>query len=500
MGIAAYQQCIIPDCGATYDFTDTMTHCRKCGNLLDVQYDWNKVNVPHGLRYYDTRRGNINFIFDRSGVWRFRELLPFVNIENEQNFANQIVSLDGAEGNTTPYHTSFVAKYVLDKIRRENGKIEITPDSELSKDEWDFANYNFYIQFEGSNPSGSFKDNGMTAAFTHANMLGINKAVCASTGNTSASLAAFARNSGILKGYILIGEGKIAYGKLSQGLEHGAVTIQIEGDFDDAMLRVREAANQCGVYVMNSINPFRLEGQKTIMYRVLEGLNWQIPDWIVVPAGNLGNSSAFGKAFIELQQLGFMGRSPKIAMINSRGANTLDRLVNERGLKWNGGNVDDSIIDTYYREMDENNIKAHTIASAIEINRPVNLKKALRTLEFTNGVVRSVTDEEILDAKAIIGLNGLFGCEPASAATVAGVKKLYREGVIKLNESVVCIATGHQLKDPIATVGYHMGELDPAADEKLKKYGVNERNFANNPVCVSNDLDKILEVMERTEI
>ncbi|MCL5019031.1 MAG: threonine synthase [Patescibacteria group bacterium] len=498
MGIAAFQQCIIPDCGATYDFGETITQCKKCGNLLDVQYDWNKINYPEGLRFYDTRRGNIGFIFDRSGVWRFRELLPFVNIENEQNFARQIVSLDGAEGRTNPYHTSFVAKYILGRITQgSHGNIDIVPDAKMPPREWDFAFFNFYIQFEGSNPTGSFKDNGMTAAFTHANMLGTKKAVCASTGNTSASLAAFARNSGILQGYILIGEGKIAYGKLSQGLEHGATTIQIQGDFDDAMARVQEAANRCGVYVMNSINPFRLEGQKTIMYRVLEGLNWQVPDWIICPAGNLGNGSAFGKAFIELKQLGLIGKVPRIALINAKGADTLDRLVNERGLRWNNGNPDDTVIKNYYHEMDEKKVKAHTIASAIEINRPVNLKKALRTLEFTNGIVRTVTDEEIMDAKAIIGLNGLFGCEPASAATVAGAKKMYEEGIIGLDDIVVCIATGHQLKDPIATVGYHTFGQNPETDTKLREYGINHQLFANKPIKVPNDLEKILEVMEK---
>lgn len=498
MGIAAYLQCIIPSCGETYDYGETITQCRKCDNLLDVQYEWDRINYPKGLRYYDSRLGNINFIFDRSGVWRFRELLPFVNIENEQNFARQIVSLDGAEGRTTPYHTSFVAKYVLGKITNsKHGNVDIEPDESLPLRERDFAYNNFYIQFEGSNPTGSFKDNGMTAAFTHANLIGTTRAVCASTGNTSASLAAFARNSGILKGYILIGEGKIALGKLSQGLEHGATTIQIEGDFDDAMAQVRDAANRCGVYVMNSINPFRLEGQKTMMYRVMEGLNWNVPDWVIVPAGNLGNSSAFGKAFIELKKLGLVGRIPRIALINSKGADTLDILVNEKQLKWNGGDVDDSIIQDYYNEMDEKKIRAHTIASAIEINRPVNLKKALRTIEFTNGVVRSVTDEEILDAKAIIGLNGLFGCEPASAATVAGAKKLYEEGMISLDDIVVCIATGHQLKDPTATVEYHTGGEDPKKDYKFKEYGISNRHFANKPVRVPNDLEKILEIMEK---
>lgn len=497
MRIAAYQKCIMPQCGATYDWDEIIIRCKKCGQLVDVEYDWNKLNIPRELRFYESRRGNILSIFDRSGVWRFRELLPFVNIENELNYSRQIVSLDGAEGRTTPYHTSFVGKYVLGKIqsmKTVDQGFELNDD--LSKDERNFISNNFYIQFEGENPTGSFKDNGMTAAFTHANLVGVTKAACASTGNTSASLAAFARNSGLLKGYIFIGEGKIAYGKLSQGLEHGAKTIQIHGDFDDAMARVQDVAVKKGVYIMNSLNPFRLEGQKTIMYRVLEGLNWQIPDWIIIPAGNLGNSSAFGKAFHELYQLGLIRKIPRIAMINSSGAPTYSRLVNDKKLQWNGGDVQHQIYLDYYRKMDENNERANTIASAIEINRPVNLLKAIRTIEITNGVVRDVSDQEILDAKAIIGLNGLFGCEPASAATVAGAKRLYEEGEITLDDLVVCIATGHQLKDPNATVGYHTFNVDENYKTQFRKYGVQETKYANSPVKVENALDKILELFD----
>jgi threonine synthase len=499
MGIAAFQQCIIPSCGATFDISEVRSKCARCGNLLDVRYDWNRINVPTEMRFYDSRRGNIGFIFDRSGVWRFRELLAFVNIENDQTFSRQIVSLDGAEGLTTPYHTSFVGKYVIGKIgARTNGTFDVTPDADLPRAERSFINDNFYIQFEGVNPSGSFKDNGMTAAFTHANIVGVNKAAVASTGNTSASVAAYARNSGILDCTIFIGEGKIAYGKLSQGLEHGAQTLQIAGDFDDAMKMVQEVAQQTGIYIMNSVNAFRLEGQKTIMYRVLEGLNWQVPDWIVVPGGNLGNSSAFGKAFKELYDLGLIKRIPRIAIVNSCGADTLERFVNERGLSWSGGQVDDALIESFYEEMDKEGRRAHTIASAIEINRPVNLKKALRTLEETKGLVCKVTDEEILDAKAVIGLNGLFGCEPASAASVAGAKQLYEKGLITSDQIVVCIATGHQLKDPITTVGYHTFGIDDEQTERLRGYGVQKPSFSNKPIRMENDLDQVLSLLNKT--
>ncbi len=226
------------------------------------------------------------------------------------------------------------------------------------------------------------------------------------------------------------------------------------GDFDDAMARVQEVSKELGIYLVNSINPFRLEGQKTIMFRVLEALQWEVPDWIVVPGGNLGNSSAFGKAFIELKSLGLIDRLPRLAVINAAGADTLFELMEHRKLRWNDGRPDMSIAHSYYRELDERKAKADTIASAIEINRPVNLKKCLRALEACDGVVRKVTDQEILDAKAQVGAGGI-GCEPASAASVAGARLLKDQGIILPSDRVVCILTGHQLKDPTATVAYH---------------------------------------------
>src|SRR5258708_2001362 len=205
--------------------------------------------------------------------------------------------------------------------------------------------------------------------------------------------------------------------------------------------------------VMNSINPFRLEGQKTIMFRVLEGLAWEPPDWIVVPGGNLGNSSAFGKAFIELKHLGLIDRVPRLAVINAAGAQTLDQLVSNHGLTWLDGLPDMNLAHTYYQKMDAEGAKASTIASEIEINRPVNLKKCLRALDFCDGVVRQVSDQEIMDAKARVGAGGL-GCEPASAASVAGARKLREEGVIAPGDRVACTLTGHQLKHPTRTVPY----------------------------------------------
>jgi threonine synthase len=351
-----------------------------------------------------------------------------------------------------------------------------------------------FLQYEGLNPSGSFKDNGMTAAFTHARMTGARRAACASTGNTSASLAVFCSASGLMKAVVFIGSGKISYGKLAQALDHGALTVQIAGDFDDAMQRVQQVSRKLGIYLVNSVNPFRLEGQKTIMYRVLEALRWEAPDWIVVPGGNLGNVSAFGKAFIELSELGLLKRLPRLAVINAAGANTFHMLHGRHGLRWNAGRPERKTSDDYYAGLDSGGTRASTIASAIEINRPVNLTKALRALDRCDGVVRDATDQDILDAKAQVGAGGL-GCEPASAASVAGARRLRQEGVIGADERVVCILTGHQLKDPTATVAYHSTD-QRTFDEVLGSRGVRRAAFANRAVQVPNDLDEIIKAIE----
>jgi threonine synthase len=299
-----------------------------------------------------------------------------------------------------------------------------------------------------------------------------------------------------MQSVIFIGSGKIAYGKLSQALDYGAKTIQIQGDFDDAMERVQQVSKKLGIYLVNSVNPFRLEGQKTIMFRVLEALRWEVPDWIVVQGGNLGNSSSFGKAFIELHHLGLIDKIPRLAVINAAGANTLYRLYEQEGLRWNGGNYDKMLTQKFFSQMTAEGRKASTIASAIEINRPVNLSKCLRALDFCGGVVREVSEQEILDAKAQVGAGGL-GCEPASAASVAGAKKLVAEGVIDKSDRVVCILTGHQLKDPNATVAYH-GTDQEYFEEILGKRGVKTTEFANRPVSVQNDLNQIIEVLSHT--
>jgi threonine synthase len=428
---------------------------------VDVVYDRERLPPPRSLRDFEAKWARRSEPLCFSGVWRFHELLPFAKPE-------QVLTI--GEGQTILQQADSVVAYV----GMQPGKL--------------------FLQYEGMNPSGSFKDNGMTAAFTHARVVGARRAACASTGNTSASLAVYCSASGLMKAIVFIGSGKIAYGKLAQSLDHGALTVQITGDFDDAMQRVQQVARKLGIYLVNSINPFRLEGQKTIMYRILEALRWEVPDWIVVPGGNLGNVSAFGKAFIELRELGLIERSPRLAVINAAGANTFFNLHHRHGLRWNDGKPDSALSERYFTQLDADKVRASTIASAIEINRPVNLKKALRALDRCGGVVREATDQEILDAKAKVGSGGL-GCEPASAASVAGARKLRQEGIIEPGERVVCVLTGHLLKDPTATVAYHTAE-PKTFEEVLGKRGVRRANFANRAVQVANDLDEIIKAIE----
>ncbi len=457
----AYQRCINPDCAATYDVAEPLFGCSACGDLLDVAYEWDRLPLPRSLREFEASWSERDNPLCFSGVWRFRALLPFVTSE-------YVVTI--GEGQTLLRQSERVAAYV-----------GLSPGR-------------LFLQYEGLNPSGSFKDNGMTACLSHARLCGAKRAACASTGNTSASLALFCAAAGWPSPIVFVGSGKIAYGKLSQALEYGALTLQIMGDFDDAMRQVQQAARHLKLYLANSLNPFRLEGQKAIMYRVLESLRWTVPDWIVVPGGNLGNSSAFGKAWQELRDLGLVDRVPRLAIINAAGADTLYQLYEVRGLRWNGGRPDMRLVEEFYRQLDAQNKRANTIASAIEINRPVNLKKALRALEICDGVVRRVTDQEILDAKAQVGAGGL-GCEPASAASVAGVKRLVEEGVIGRDETVVCILTGHLLKDPVATVAYH-GTDQKQFEAVLGSRGVKRATFANRPVVVPNDLEEILRAIQ----
>ncbi|MDB5323315.1 MAG: thrC 2 [Phycisphaerales bacterium] len=464
---AAFQQCINPACSATYAVEDVHLSCKKCGSLLDIKYDWSKLPVPKNLNFFEHRwstkgtgtEGRLDF----SGVWRFRELLPFYRTEDD------VVTV--GEGRTVLQQADLLA-----------GRLGMRPGKLL-------------LQYEGLNPSGSFKDNGMTAAFTHARMIGARRVACASTGNTSASLALFAAFAE-MQGIVFIGSGKIAFGKLSQALDYGALTLQINGDFDACLRRIRQIAvdhPELGIYLMNSVNPFRLEGQKSIMFRILEALDWQSPDWVIVPGGNLGNCAAFGKAFMELKELCLIKKVPRLAVINASGANTLNQLYNHQNLRWNNGAVDQEKIGKFYATLDEMNYHPHTVASAIEISRPVNLPKALRALDFMHGVTREVTDDDILEHRAMVARWG-FGCEPASAASVAGLRKLMDEGVIGKDEQVVCILTGHELKDANATVKYHTG-IDMKAAQDLAPREPATGKWANQPVQVEDDLATIIKAI-----
>ncbi|MBI2862278.1 MAG: threonine synthase, partial [Chloroflexi bacterium] len=313
---------------------------------------------------------------------------------------------------------------------------------------------------------GSFKDRGMTVGASHAKLCGASLVACASTGNTAASMAAYAA-TGDLSALIFVPETYIAYGKLSQSLAYGAKTVAIKGDFDAAMTIVRQIASETGIYILNSVNPFRVEGQKSIIFELLQQLHWSPPDWIVLPGGNLANAAAFGKALLELRELGLLQRIPRLAVIQAQGANPFYRAYREG-----------------FQSLEP--VRAQTLASAIRIGNPVSYPKAKRAIIETNGIVEQATDQEILDAKAQVDRAGI-GCEPASAASIAGVKKLVGQGTIRKGEHVVAILTGHMLKDPDTTLKYHLGQLSDISG-----------NFANPPTVLEPELTEVLRFLERT--
>ena len=428
----SYLKCVNQKCGKEYPILSTDFKC-SCGNLLDAKY---KNSPSTNLKeVFYKRRNPEGSIFNESGVWRFRELLNFCEIDTEdlEQCSKNLVSLDGSEGRQSkPYHMSKVASFV------------------------GIDNERLMLQPEGYNPSGSFKDNGMSAAVTHAKMVNAKKIICASTGNTSASAGMFAANEN-MECDVYIPEGEISPGKLSQAYQFGTQMIHVKGTFDDAFIKSLDASKESGSYTVNSINPFRIEGQKTIPYRALEFLNWEVPDWIVYPGGALGNTSSCGKCIMELYEWGWIKKIPRIAVINAEGANTLDVLYNGKfentELRWNKGDPNVELIDQYYSKMNDDGIRPQTKATAIQIGKPANILKGLRALEFTNGVVTSVTDNEMLDGMSIVGLNG-FDCEMASGAVPAGVKKLLGEGIIKKDDTIIGILTGRQ-KEPLLPIEYH---------------------------------------------
>jgi threonine synthase len=342
-------------------------------------------------------------LLDCSGVWRYRELILPVPEE---------YVISRPEGNTGLYPVGIEN---CGSGRAGHRQIGIYAGLER-----------FFLKHEGENPTGSFKDRGMTVGVTMANLLGAKAVACASTGNTSASLASYAAQAG-MQGIVFLPAGNVAGGKLAQSLAYGAHTIQIEGDFDDAMHLVEQVCNELGIYLLNSLNPFRVEGQKAIGFEILQQLDWQAPDWLVLPAGNLGNTSAIGKAFRQAYQLGLISHMPRIASIQAAGANPFYLSFTE---------------SFAHRHA----VHADTVATAIKIGDPVSYTRARRVIEESDGIVEQVSDEEILAAKAVIDRSGI-GCEPASAATLAGVRKLVARGIIKRDERVVGVLTGNLLKD-----------------------------------------------------
>jgi len=427
--------CFNSACGARYAISDVLYNCTKCGGLLEARYDFGKPDVAALKRKWRERRMS-NAPLDQSGVWRYRELFPFV--END----GDIVTL--REGNTPLLSGPRAASY--------GGLDHIT------------------FKHQGFNPTGSFKDNGMTGGVAQARRLAMRRVACVSTGNTSASMAAYA-SAGGLEPLIFIPHGNISYGKLAQALEYGARTFQVEANFDQILALVRVLAERLGIYLLNSINPFRIEGQKSIVIEMMDQCDWRVPDWIVLPGGNLGNVSAFGKGLREMRELGFIDRLPRLAVVQAEGASPFYEYMRERG-----------------RQAFRPHEHPETLATAIKIGDPVSWPKAQFEVETSGGAVERVSEQEIADAKAIIGACGI-GCEPASAATLAGIRKLTAAGAIASDADVVGVLTGNVLKDPDYVYRYHTGQLKSPDGCQINA------NFGNQPIVVPNDANRISELI-----
>jgi threonine synthase len=430
-------------CGHVSDSAGQDFRCAQCHDLLEITYPaWKQAKRdPEQLTSLWRNRRTLMNDADLSGVWRFRELLPAID-------EGQIVTL--REGNTPLYE--------LPRSARALGMPRL-----LAK-------------HQGMNPTGSFKDTGMTVAATFARRAGFRWVACASTGNTSASMAAYAARGG-LRSLVLVPEGKISWSKLSQALDYGAMTCQLRTDFDGCLRLLQELVLRAPVYQLNSINPFRLEGQKTIALELLEQLEWEAPDHIIVPGGNLGNSSAIGKALVEMRDLGLISQLPKLSVIQAAGANALAQTVRAGGKQ---------LIS----------VQPDTRATAIRIGNPASWKKAVHVLEATGGACEEVSELEIAQAKAEIGAEGI-GCEPASAVTLAGLKKLLQRGFVKPDETVILVLTGHSLKDPDYTIDFHRGELfkgtpDEAAATTLIP-------LRHPPVVLDATLDAVLRTLDQAE-
>ena len=413
--MSATHQLRCTNCGARIaaDASSSDFRCPDCNGLYEVIYPWSpgvgvpadvRLPNPGALRYRWQELRTSTLSIDQSGVWRFRDLLPILkNLDN-------VVTL--REGNTPLY--------------------EMPRCAEIAGVDWLFSKH------QGMNPTASFKDTGMTAAMSVAVERGFKWVACASTGNTSAAMAAYAARAG-LRSIVFIPEGKIAWGKLSQSMDYGAMTVQLKTDFDGCVRLLLELVRRFPIYLLNSVNPYRLEGQKTPAMEIVEQLEWQVPEHIVVPGGNLANSSALGKGFQEMRHIGLIRRVPKISVIQAEGANPLYRWFNDEN-----------------KEMKP--VKAETRATAIRIGNPASWRKAARVVEEMGGWCEQATEQEIALAKAEIGAEGI-GCEPASAVTLAGLKKLVKQGRVSSGERVVLILTGHTLKDSQYTIDFHRGEL-----------------------------------------
>ena len=431
------RQLMCVTCGSTYPLEARRLRC-DCGGLLDVQIDVDGAPSPKALAATFESRLPSRLPQDLSGVWRYRELVLDLP-------ADDIVTFP--EGRTN--------LYALD------------PTSLGLSALW--------AKHEGENPTGSFKDRGMTVAVSWARHQGARALICASTGNTSASLAAYGARAH-LPVFVLIPEGKIAQGKLAQALAYGARTLQIDGGFDDAMHAVEQMATTHNLTLVNSLNPFRLEGQKTIILDSFFQLGNMLPDWIVVPGGNLGNTSAFGKALIEMKALGLIDRVPRLAVIQAKGASPFARAAQ--------GNFQ------HFEPM-----QPETVATAIRIGNPVNYDKAVRAIQFTNGVVTSVTDAEILQAKHDLDRQAI-GCEPASAATLAGLRRLTREHVVRPGESVLLIITGNLLKDPDTTIALATGQtaaLGIQGAPSLEACANEPRHVPSDPEIIAGFIEEELQ-------
>ncbi|HUE21933.1 MAG TPA: threonine synthase [Bryobacteraceae bacterium] len=426
--------CFEEHCRARFPITDVIYNCPHCDGLLEVWYP-PVTTAPDLKRIWRARRTS-NAPLDQSGVWRYRETIPFLES------SGSVVTL--REGHTPLLPAPTAAAY--------GGLDALT------------------FKHQGFNPTGSFKDNGMTCGVAQALRLGMRRVACVSTGNTSASMAAYASAAG-LDPIVFIPHGNISYGKLAQALEYGAKTLQVEANFDQILALVRTLAERLGIYLLNSINPFRIEGQKTIIVEMLDQRDWNPPDWIVLPGGNLGNTAAFGKALRELRSAGFFVKMPRLAVIQAEGSAPFYDLMRAPTGGFHAVN------------------HPETLATAIKIGDPVSWPKALREVTCSGGVVEKVSEQEIADAKAVIGRCGI-GCEPASAATLAGIRKLTASGAMASGADVVAVLTGNLLKDPDYIYRYHTGKLEAPDGRPIVS------RFGNQPTVVPNDADRIAAILQ----